>query len=303
MNKKSPENVVASVHQRLLNHAKANGRPFNEILQYYGMERFLHRLSKTPHAESFVLKGGLLLRVWDTPDTRATRDIDFLAFTENELEVLTATVHEICSIECADDGLFFDNTTIEARRIKEDADYEGIRIRLRGFLGKAIINLQIDVGFGDAVHPGIQNIEYPTILDLPAPILRGYPIETVIAEKTEAMIKLGRVNSRMKDFYDVWLLSQHFSFDAETLSAAIRGTLEKRKTEVMDFDSMRDEILENHNIEKQWSAFLRKSQLEAPFSFADTLMQIGSFLAPILARIKQGNQVSLKWKPSGSWYE
>ena len=109
------------------------------------MERFLYRLSKTPHAESFVLKGALLLRVWDTPDTRATRDIDFLSFTENELEALTATVHDICSIECLDDGLLFDNTTIEAQRIKEDADYEGIRIRLRGFLGKAIINLQIDV--------------------------------------------------------------------------------------------------------------------------------------------------------------
>lgn len=290
MNRKSPTNVVASVHQRLLNHAKANSRPFNEVLQYYGMERFLYRLSKTPHAESFVLKGGLLLRVWDTPDTRATRDIDFLAFTENELEVLTATVHEICAIECAGDGLFFDNTTIDARHIKEGEDYEGIRIRLRGFLGKAIINLQIDIGFGDAVHPGIQNIEYPTILDLPAPVLRGYPMETVIAEKTEAMIKLGRVNSRMKDFYDVWLLSQHFSFDAEVLSSAIRGTLEKRKTEVMDFDSLRSEILENHNVEKQWSAFLIKSQLEAPGSFADTLEQIGGFLAPILSALKHGNR-------------
>ena len=260
----------------------------------------MYRLSKTPHAESFVLKGALLLRVWDTPDTRATRDIDFLAFTENELEALTATVNDICSIECLDDGLLFDNTTIEAQRIKEDADYEGIRIRLRGFLGKAIINLQIDVGFGDAVHPGTQNIEYPTILDLPAPVLRGYPIETVIAEKTEAMIKLGRVNSRMKDFYDVWLLSQHFGFDAEVLGSAIRSTLEKRKTRVMDFDSMRAEILENHDVEKQWSAFLRKSQLEAPGSFADTLMQIGIFLTPILSALKHGDQKSLRWTPS-SW--
>ena len=123
MNKKPPTNVAASVHQRLLNHAKSKGRPFNEILQYYGMERFLHRLSKTPHAELFVLKGALLLRVWDTPDTRATRDIDFLAFTENELEALATTVHDICSIECPDDVLIFDKTTIEARRIKEDADY------------------------------------------------------------------------------------------------------------------------------------------------------------------------------------
>jgi len=228
------------------------------------MERFLYRLSRTSHAESFVLKGALLFRAWSTLDTRATRDIDFLAITENDLEALTVKIQDICSVEYPADGLFFDDTTMKAQRIKEDADYEGIRIRLRGFLGKAVINLQIDVGFGDAVHPETLNIEYPTILDLPAPVLRGYPIETVIAEKTEVMIKLGRVNSRMKDFYDVWLLSQNFGFDAEVLSSAIQGTLENRKTDVMDFDSMRAEILENQNVETQWSAFLRKSQLEAP---------------------------------------
>ena len=255
MKRKTPTNVAASVHHRLLNHAKENGRPFNEVLQYFGMERFLHRLSKTSHAESFVLKGALLFRVWNTPDTRATRDIDFLAFTDNEIEVLTATVHEICSIECPDDGLIFDKTTIEAQRIKEDADYQGIRIRLRGFLGKAIINLQIDVGFGDAVHPDTQIIEYPTILDLPAPVLRGYPTETVIAEKTEAMIKLGRLNSRMKDVYDVWLLSQHFDFDGEVLGLAIRGTLEKRSTEVMGFDALRAEILENQKLKNSGQLF------------------------------------------------
>jgi hypothetical protein len=301
VNRKSPTNVAASVHQRLLNHAKANGRPFGEVLQYFGMERFLHRLSLTPHAESFVLKGALLFRVWNTPDTRATRDIDFLAFTENEIEALTAIVHDICSIEYPDDGLTFDSTSIEAQRIKEDADYEGVRIRLRGFLGKAIVNLQLDFGFGDTVHPGTQTIEYPTILGFPAPVLRGYPTETVIAEKTEAMIKLGRINSRMKDFYDVWLLSQHFGFDAEVLSSAIRRTLEKRKTEVMGFDALQAEILENHDIEKQWSAFLRKSQLEAPGSFADILMQIDSFLAPILSALKHGDQITLKWSPSGPW--
>jgi hypothetical protein len=197
--------------------------------------------------------------------------------------------------------LTFDSTSIDARRIKEDADYEGIRIRLRGFLGKAIVNLQLDFGFGDTVHPGIQTIEYPTILNFPAPILRGYPTETVIAEKTEAMIKLGRVNSRMKDFYDVWLLSRHFNFDAEVLSSAIRRTLEKRKTEVMGFDALQAEILENQDIEIQWSSFLKKSQLEAPGSFADTLMQIDSFLAPILSALKHGNQITLKWSPSGPW--
>lgn len=153
MNKRSLTNVAASVHQRLLNKAKAGSRPFNEILQYFGMERFLHRLSISPYAESFVLKGALLFRVWNTPDTRATRDIDFLAYVDNAPDTLAGIVRDICSVDYLDDGLVFDSASIEAHRIKKDADYEGVRVRLRSLLGSAIINLQIDVGFGDTIHP------------------------------------------------------------------------------------------------------------------------------------------------------
>ena len=301
MNRKSLTNIAASVHQRLLNKAKATDRPFNEVLQYFGMERFLYRLSDTVYAESFVLKGALLFRVWDTPDTRATRDIDFLAYMSNSPDKLVKVIREICAVEFTDDGLAFDSTSVEAHLIKEGANYEGVRVRLLGLLGKAVINLQIDVGFGDVVHPAVQQIDYPTILDLPGPRLRGYPPETVIAEKTEAMIKLGRFNSRMKDFYDIWRLARQFSFSGDILSTAIRGTMDQRQTEIMDFDSLRAEVLENVNIEKQWQAFLRKTQLEAPTSFTDILLLIENLLGPVLSALKHGHYKKGKWLPSGSW--
>ena len=301
MNKRSLNNIAASVHQRLLNQAKTSDRPFNEVLQYFGIERFLYRLSISPHAESFVLKGALLFRAWNTPDTRATRDIDFLAYMDNDLDTLAGIVRDICSVDYPDDGLVFDNDSIETRRIKEDADYEGVRIRLRSVLGRAMINLQIDVGFGDIVHPVAQYIDYPTILDLHSPKLRGYPPETVIAEKTEAMIKLGRLNSRMKDFYDIWRLSRQFSFTGDILSTAIQATLDQRQTEVMEFNSMRIEILENVNVDKQWLAFLQKAQLEAPASFNDTLILIGNLLGPVLSALKQGHHKIGKWVPPGPW--
>ena len=206
------KNIAASIHQRLLNVARETGRPFNEVLQYFAMERLLYRLSRSDHKDSFVLKGALLFRVWDIPDSRATRDIDFLAFLDNSPENLAVIFRDVCTIEGAD-GLVFDPDSVDARTIKEDADYEGVRVRFRSLLGKARITMQIDVGFGDKVHPGVVRADYPVILDLPAPVLRAYPPETVVAEKVEAMIHLGSLNSRMKDFYDVWRLSRQFEFD------------------------------------------------------------------------------------------
>jgi hypothetical protein len=191
------------VHQRLLNIARKTDRPFDEVLQYFAMERFLYRLSQTEHVDSFVLKGALLFRIWDTPDCRATRDIDFLAYLDNSPDNLATIIRDVCAIESVDDGLEFDPNTVKAQPIKEDADYEGVRIRFRGQLGNARIHMQVDVGFGDLIHPEVAQASYPTLLDLAAPTLRIYPPETVVAEKAEAMVHLGSLNSRMKDFYDI----------------------------------------------------------------------------------------------------
>jgi hypothetical protein len=279
------KNLSASVHQRLLNIARETGAPFNEVLQYFAMERLLSRLSRSPYADAFVLKGALLFRVWDTPDTRATRDIDFLAYVERSPKNLAAIFREISTVQ-DDDGLVFDPDSVTAQAIKQDADYEGVRIRFRGLLGKARVTMQVDVGFGDTVHPDIVHAEYPPLLDMPAPLLRMYPPETVIAEKAEAMVRLGSLNSRMKDFYDIWRLSQQFEFDDAVLSEAIKQTFKSRGTERIRFDELKANLLENETLEKQWSAFLAKSGVTGPESFHEVLDQIAVFLGPLFECIQ-----------------
>ena len=197
------ENVAASVRARLANQARAGGRPFQEILQYYGLERFLYRLSKSEYRERFILKGALMLRVWDAPMTRPTRDIDFLGYTENSIDSLENMIRAICALEVEDDGLDFDPQGVKGERIKEDADYSGVRIKFSGLLEWAKIPMQLDIAFDDVVYPTIDESAYPSLLSYPAPILRMYPRETVVAEKFQAMVYLGTINSRMKDFYDI----------------------------------------------------------------------------------------------------
>ena len=173
MKRRTVKNVAASVRQRLLNEARATGRPFNEVLQYFAMERFLNRLSKSPHGEKFVLKGALMLAMWEVSLTRPTKDIDLLGHVANDIDRIVAVVKEICRHEVEPDGLDFDPDRVQGERIADEAEYEGVRIRFPGKLGTARVTMQIDVGFGDAVVPGPVTTEYPTILDLPAPRLRG----------------------------------------------------------------------------------------------------------------------------------
>ena len=301
MKKRPSRNVAASVRQRLKNVARETDRPFDEVLQYFAMERFLHRLSISKHADSFVLKGALLFRVWQAPESRATRDIDFLAYLNNAPDHLASVLRDIISIDGPDDGVVFDPDSVEAHRIKEGADYEGVRTRFIGYLGNARITMQADIGFGDSVFPAPTLIDYPTILDLPAPSIRSYPPETVIAEKVEAMIFLGRLNSRMKDFYDIWWMAQQLDFDGSTLCEAVRRTLEERGTDVIRFDELRAEILENQNIDQQWRAFVRKSRTEAPASFAEILLPIETLLAPLLSALKDEESMVGRWDAPGPW--
>lgn len=226
------KNLEASVQARLQNHARATKRPFQELLQYYAMERFLYRLSKTPHRARFVLKGALMLHVWGAPLARATKDLDFLGRLDNSLENLERVVREVCAADVEPDGVVFDPTTVKTERIKEDADYEGVRVRFVGLLGRARVAMQIDVGFGDVVTPGAETITYPALLGFPAPELSGYPRETVVAEKFQAMVYLRTLNSRMKDFYDVWLLANQFTFDGALLAKAVAATFANRETAI-----------------------------------------------------------------------
>ncbi|VGO18749.1 nucleotidyl transferase AbiEii/AbiGii toxin family protein [Pontiella sulfatireligans] len=195
--------MAASIKSRLLNKSKTEGLAFNQVLQQYAMERFLYRLSESRHADSFYLKGALLFWVWNLAGRRTTMDIALLGFLDNSLELIRKTFSEICTLSVIDDGLHFDEDTLRSQRIKEDADYEGVRVLFRAQLDTAQVTMQIDIGFGDSIGQKACKRDFPALLDLPVPRLQCYPVETVIAEKFEAMVKLELLNSRMKDFYDI----------------------------------------------------------------------------------------------------
>ncbi|MCW8966289.1 MAG: nucleotidyl transferase AbiEii/AbiGii toxin family protein [Candidatus Pacearchaeota archaeon] len=294
------KNIAASVRQRLKNQAAQDKRPFAELLQYYAMERFLYRLTQSDHAERFILKGALMLRAWKSPEVRPTMDIDMLGKTSNEVDSICAQVADISAIEF-DDGLIFDPGTIRGEIIKEDADYEGVRVRFNGTLDGARVPMQIDVGFGDIVHPEPIETELPVMLDLPAPRLLCYSRESTIAEKFEAMIKLGELNSRMKDFYDIWLLSRQFEFNGMELAEAVRLTLEHRGTELPEVITAFTEEFVN-NKEGQWKAFHKRlGQEHVPLDFSEIVDGVKAFLQPVVEALLVGEEFKQKWSVSDFW--
>jgi len=305
MSKREIKNIEHSVHQRLLDRARKENRPFDEFLQYFAMERFLYRLSKSGYRDSFVLKGALLLTIWEIPVTRPTRDIDLLGITDNSVENIITIVKEICRTEVERDGIEFNESTVAGERITENADYEGVRVRIRGSLGKTRITLQLDIGFGDLIIPEAEDIHYSSILGFPAPILKGYSKESMIAEKFEAMVKLGIFNSRVKDFYDIWLLSRQFDFECRILAEAITKTFTNRNTELPSkIGTLIHELKHDPSKEKQWVGFKRKNKLNnAPDEFSIVLDDISSFLSLPVKAIKVRNPCESRWNAPGPWVE
>lgn len=301
--KKPLKDVAASVRQRLLNQAKETGRPFDELLQYYSMERFLYRLAQSDYRDKFVLKGALMFIVWKAPRSRATRDIDFLGRGESSIERLVQVVQDVCRIAVAPDGMIFDAAAVTGVRIKEDTDYEGVRVTFKGHLGQARTAMQIDVGFGDAVNPKPETIEYPVILDMPAPQLKGYPRETVVAEKFQAMVHLGLINTRMKDYYDLWLLARQFDFDGKSLGGALEGTFARRKTDLtLEPVALSDSFASDSQKKAQWAAFRGRTRLEhVPEDIGEVIAALKDFLLPITNACIGGNLASLIWKAPGPW--
>ena len=295
--KRDISNICASIYARLQNKARESNRPFSEILQYYGMERFLYRFSRSKYSDKFVLKGALMFMVWQLLERRTTLDIDFLACCDNRVTVIEMLIKNVCNVAVVSDGLRFDSQTVEGHKIKENADYEGVRIKFIGFLGKSRIPMRIDVGFGDVVYPETNKIEYPVILNFPAPCLNGYPPESVISEKFEVMIKLGFLNSRMKDFYDIWLMMRHFEFQGTKLAEAVRKTFEHRKTDIPCGKPLFADEIYDKNWDRQilWTAFLRKDDIKhAPDTLSDMAKEIEKFLLEPVIAIKKGIKFSKK---------
>lgn len=296
-------NVAASVRQRLKNVAKASGRPYQEVLQYFAMERFLHRLSVSPYRDQFILKGALMFNVWGAPASRPTRDIDLLGHMHNDVDAVMSVIRDICGEEVEPDGLIFDVDGLTGEVIKEQADYSGVRVTFLGFLENTRIRMQIDIGFGDVVEPASELTQYPTVLDLTSPRLRGYPRETVVAEKYEAMVTLGEMNSRMKDFFDLWLLTHQFEFDGTLLATAVSRTFANRQTVVRrEPIALSREFADNSAKQTQWRAFLRKSKIEtAPTDLAEVIAPIREFLQPLTEALVANLPFNGHWKPPGPW--
>lgn len=264
----------ASVRARLKQHADVGKIPFDLALTRFGLERLLYRLSVSRHADDFILKGALLLGLWYESPTRPTRDADFLGFGHDDADSVSAVFKELCAVP-ANDGLIFDAASVNAEPIRESADYGGIRVTMRAELAGARIALQIDIGYGDAVTDAMKE-NYPVLLDdLPAPRLRVYTKHTVIAEKLQALTVLGLANSRMKDYFDLWLLLRDDAVDAGRLQAAIRATFARRSTPVpKEFPiGLRAEFAEDTVKQTQWLGFLARNRLQAP-SLAEVVASV-----------------------------
>jgi predicted nucleotidyltransferase component of viral defense system len=278
-----PRNVGASVRQRLLNLAHARGQPMELLLTRYALERLLYRLSVSPHRERFVLKGAMLLATWFDEPHRATRDVDLLGFGDAAEDALLGTFREVMAVE-VDDGVSFDLKGLRIEAIREEVEYGGSRIRTTAALAGARIPITVDIGFGDAVEPGVEDIDLPVLLDMPSPHLRAYPPETVIAEKFHAMVVLGRANSRMKDYYDVWMLTSAFDIEHERLRRAIVATFARRSTVIPAQvpDGLSDSFATDPGKQRQWDAFARNLSGKIP-GFGLVVSELRQRLAGFLA--------------------
>ena len=297
------KNISISVHERLRNMARESSRPFNELLQHFAIERFIYRLSKSPYADRFILKGALMFLAWSGPASRPTMDIDLLGKIDNSIEKIEMVMKQACNMDVEEDGMIFHEHTVSAAKITEDAEYEGTRVRIKGNLGKARVSLQIDIGFGDVVVPDPGRVAYPVLLEFPPPELNGYTMESTIAEKYQAMVKLGILNSRMKDFYDIWLLSHTFDFDGEVLAEAVNRTFKNRKTDLNTEPAVFDPSFgKDSSKQAQWQAFVKKTRLSnAPGEFNAVLTDMKMFLGPLITSLVDRQPFHGKWKASGPW--
>lgn len=290
-------NAGASVRARLLNRSREEKSDFQILLTRYVLERLLYRLGISEQRGKFVLKGAMLFAIWLDDSIRPTRDLDLLGYGDPNPIAISGSFRSICSLAVPNDGVIFDIDGIEVSRIRDNTEYSGVRVRTRADVAGALVRIQIDVGFGDAITPHAVEIKYPALLDAPAPNLLAYPPETVVAEKTEALVSLGRGNSRMKDFFDLWTIAQTFPFDGGVLSEALRRTFERRGTawpEKLPIGLKEDFALEK---DAQWQAYLSRDRLGGvPASFFETVKCLRAFLGPALDRKSLGS-----WPPGGPW--
>ena len=280
-------NLAASVHARLLRLAKQSHEDFNVILVRFASERLLYRLSQSPHADRFVLKGAWLFYVWDM-QRRVTRDVDLLGFGDASASVMKDLFREILSSEVEPDGIEFDVPRLDVAEIREGVAYPGLRVRVVAVLGSARIACQVDIGFGDVVVDRPVKSELPTLLDLPAPELSVYSVEAVIAEKIEAMVRFGALNTRLKDYFDLYVLATELTLDPARLSKQFAETFQRRSTPIPVGEpvGLSDAFAHDPERNARWRAFLARTgaAASAPANFPEVVERIrGLVLAPLEA--------------------
>lgn len=301
---KSGKNTAASIKDRLLNLAHAQSVDFQQLLMRYALERLLYRIEQSSYKEIFVLKGAMLFHIWlDQQDLRVTKDIDLLSFGSNSPENLKQIFTEICTLRLKEpDGIVFDTEKLQAKKIKEGQKYEGIRLSLPAYLEKTRIALQVDVGFGDAITPRPIKQSFPVVLEgSPSPLLLTYPKETVVAEKFQAIVSLGIQNTRMKDFYDIFLLAKTTSFDGELLCQALEATFSRRETLLPTVPPLAFTVEFTAEALKirQWQAFSKR--LKQPFHLLQVMTLLESFLMPPSHAVTEKESLKSKWHPEQGW--
>jgi predicted nucleotidyltransferase component of viral defense system len=303
MSREPARNLAASVRARLLTLAQEKGEDYQRILGKYAVERFLFRLGRSEHRDRFILKGAMLFTLWMGEMHRPTKDLDLLGWGSSALEEVEKTVREICAVE-EDDGLAFDGASVAGERIKEDDEYEGVRVKLSATLAGARIPMQIDIGFGDAVYPEPEFASFPTLLSMEAPRIRAYPREATIAEKFNAMVALDIRNTRMKDFYDIWFMATTWEFDMEPLRTAIFASFERRGITVPKETpfALTDEFLSDAQKKQQWKAFASRLN---PGSTVPQLDEVGTvlraFLMPCIVADAHSKSHFVHWTPDSHW--
>jgi hypothetical protein len=301
---KPPKDLGASMQARLRNLAQQRGCDVQLLLTQFVLERLLHRLAASPHASLFLLKGAMLFAAWTKVPHRATRDLDLLGQGPPELGRLVEIFRDIVAVTIEPDGVSFDATTVQAARIREDQPYQGVRVTMAATMATARVGVQVDIGFGDAVHPGPVDLDYPSLLGLPTTRLRAYPRETVVAEKFQAMVSLGELNSRMKDFYDLFTLARQFEFDATALAGAIRATFARRTTDLPEREpiALRKDFAELKDKKVQWSAFARRGKLVDPdITLTTIVLSLHQFLWPIVCGLRGARPMPRAWPAGGAW--
>lgn len=299
------KNLAASIRAKLTNVARERGEELQNLLMRFAAERFLYRVSVSEHKDKFLLKGAALFSFWFNEPHRPTKDLDLLGFGKTDVPTLEAVAREICRID-GEDGLEFLPETVKGSIIREEEIYGGVRLNLLAMLEKARIPMQIDVGSGDAITPEAREETLPTILDLlPAPRIRIYPKETVLAEKFEAMVKLGIGNSRMKDFWDIAYLIKEFEFDGELLQRAIRATFTTRQTPLPQNLplALTDEFAGSALVIPRWNAFIRRNRITTQTDLISLIGSLREFFAPVIEAETRNAVFTKQWRKEGKWKE